>query len=462
MVIYSHGFSIAPLTSTTSKQPMKKYTVVICLLLGALSINSVNAQTKPDKELRLNLNDEGTHYLKTTFSAQVWGRYTEMNPGTTIGGFSNPSGFDIGIRRMRQQIFGMVTDKVFFYTQLGINNFRRISDRKPGIFFHDVLAEYYITPRALQIGLGLTGWTGLARFSSPAVARSLGYDALLFEQSTNDANDQFGRKLSIYAKGKIGKLDYRFILSDPLMAGDASPNVVKTINVNSDFSYRPPHPQTSVYFMYQFLDKENNLLPYTTGTYLGQKRIFNIGAGFQYQAGAMWRYNDAVLKDTVEEDLSSYAVDVYYDAPVGKKGMALTAYAAAVYFGYGKNYMRNLGVMNPGDGVIAGTPSINGTGNAFPMIGTGTVIAGQVGILLPQNVLGEKHGQLQPYVMMMNGSFDRLKQSVLEYDAGLNWYIDGYRSKLTLNYQNRPIFSSIDMKESDRKSMVVLQFQIAI
>jgi hypothetical protein len=62
----------------------------------------------------------------------------------------------------------------------------------------------------------------------------------------------------------------------------------------------------------------------------------------------------------------------------------------------------------------------------------------------------------------MHGNFDRLHQGMLQYDAGLNWYINGYRSKLTLNYQNRPVFSSTDLKESDRKSMVVLQFQIAI
>ncbi|MES2656376.1 MAG: hypothetical protein V4620_12350 [Bacteroidota bacterium] len=442
---------------------MKKYTIVICLILGALSINSnVNAQTKPDKELRLNLNDEGTHYIKTTLTAQLWGRYTDMNPGSTIGGFNNPSSFDIGIRRMRQQIFGMVTDKVFFYSQLGINNFNNIADRKPGIFFHDVLAEYYVTPKALQVGMGLTAWTGFTRFASPAVASIMGFDAPLFEQNTNDANDQFLRKLSIYAKGKIGKLDYRFIVSDPLLASKAAGSVVKTIGVNSDFSYKPPHMQTSAYVMYQFLEEESNLTPYMTGTYLGKKRVFNVGAGFQYQANAMWRYGDAVLKDTIQEDMLNYAIDAYYDAPMGTKGMAISAYVTAMYLGYGKNYIRNLGVMNPADGVAAGTPTINGAGNAFPMMGTGTIIAGQVGVLLPQNVLGEKNGQLQPYIMVLHGNFDRLQQSMLQYDAGLNWYINGYRSKLTLNYQNRPVFSNTDLKESDRKSMVVLQFQIAI
>ena len=442
---------------------MKKLKTSALIIIVILGFNfSSFAQSKPDKELRMNLNDEGTHYLKTTFTAQLWGRYTDMNPGSTIGGFAIPNNYDIGIRRMRQQIFGMVTNKVFFYSQLGINNFSSISDRKMPIFFHDVLAEYYVTKRSLQVGMGLTAWTGFTRFASPAVASIMGYDAPLFEQNTNDANDQFLRKLSIYAKGKLGKFDYRFILSDPMLASKATTTVVKPLSVNSDFSYMPPHPQTSAYVMYQFLDEESNLTPYMTGTYLGKKKVFNIGAGFQYQANAMWRNSYINTRDTILEQLFNYAIDAYYDAPIGTKGMAISAYVTAMHLGYGKNYIRNQGVMNPADGVLAGTAPINGAGNAFPMMGTGNIVAGQVGLLLPKNILGEKNGQLQPYVMVLHGNFDRLQQGMFQYDAGLNWYISGYRSKLTLNYQNRPIFSSTDLKESDRKSMVVLQFQIAI
>jgi hypothetical protein len=442
---------------------MKYFKIIVSTTVGLLGINSItNAQTKPDKELRMNLNDEGSHYLKTTFTAQLWGRYTDMNPESTIGGYAIPNNFDIGIRRMRQQIFGMVTDKVFFYSQLGINNFSSISDRKMPIFFHDVLAEYYVTKRTLQVGMGLTAWTGFTRFASPAVASIMGYDAPLFEQNTNDANDQFLRKLSIYAKGKLGKFDYRFIFSDPMLASKATTTVVKPISVNSDFSFMPPHPQTSAYVMYQFLEEESNLTPYMTGTYLGKKKVFNIGSGFQYQSNAMWHYNDVIKKDTILEDMFNFAVDAYYDAPIGTNGMAISAYATAMHLGYGKNYIRNQGVMNPAEGVLAGTATINGAGNAFPMFGTGNIIAGQLGLLLPKNILGEKNGQLQPYIMVLHANFDRLQQGVFQYDAGLNWYISGYRSKLTLNYQNRPIFSSSDLKESDRKSMIVLQFQIAI
>ncbi len=427
------------------------------LLLGATT--SV-AQNKPDRDIKMSLNDDGSHYIKLTFTAQVWARYNENNPGTTVFGFEKDQLVDIGLRRVRTQFFGKIHDKIFFYTQLGINNFNAIASRKAPIFFHDVLAEYSITPRSIQVGMGLTAWTGFARFSSPAVASIMGYDAPLFEQSTNDANDQFLRKLSIYAKGKLGKLDYRFIVSDPFAVQNSS--VVKPIGINSDFSYKPTKLQTSSYIMYQFLDEESNLTPYLTGTYLGKKKILNIGAGYQYQSDAMWHWSDGISKDTVYENMFHYAVDLFYDHPLGSKGSAISIYTAYMHMGFGKNYIRNLGVMNPADGVLSNTQTVNGAGNAFPMMGTGNILFAQFGYLLPYSVLGEKHGQLQLYTMLMYSNFDRLKQPVATYDLGLNWYIDGYRSKLSLNYQNRPVFSSIDLKEDSRKSMIVLQFQIAI
>jgi hypothetical protein len=118
------------------------------------------------------------------------------------------------------------------------------------------------------------------------VASFLAYDAPLYQQSTNDATDQFLRKLSVYAKGKLGKLDYRLVLSKPMIAQKSA--AVGPLNTNSDFSMKPPKLQGSGYLMYQFLDEESNLTPYVTGTYLGKKKVFNIGAGFQYQPDAMW------------------------------------------------------------------------------------------------------------------------------------------------------------------------------
>ncbi|MBI3233813.1 MAG: hypothetical protein HYZ42_07190 [Bacteroidetes bacterium] len=438
----------------------KNFLIGLVALTCIFSSLKTWAQSKPDKELKMNLNEDGSHYLKMNFTAQIWARYNQSNPGTTVFGYAKPETYDIGLRRVRTQLYGKVSDKVFLYTQFGINNFNNISARKSPLFFHDVVAEYYITPKTLQMGMGLTAWTGFSRFSSPSVAGIMGYDAPLFAQSTNDANDQFLRKLSIYAKGKLGKFDYRLILSDPFAVQTSS--AVKPISTTSDFSYMPAKLQSGGYLMYQFLDQESNLTPYMTGGYLGKKKIFNLGAGVQYQRNAMWHWTDTFSKSIVQENMLHYAIDAFYDHPIGTKGSAISAYATYMHMGFGKNYIRNIGPMNPADGTIAGTATVNGAGSGFPSIGTGNIIYAQVGYLLPKNILGENIGQLQPYIMMTHGNFQRLNGAMNEFDAGLNWYIDGSKSKLSLNYQNRPVFSNTDFKEVARRNLVVLQFQIAI
>ena len=73
--------------------------------------------------LRINLSDDGRHYLRFTFLNQVWIRYTDANPGTLVNGFAQDEIFDIGLRRTRIQFFGKLSPRVYFYTQMGINNF---------------------------------------------------------------------------------------------------------------------------------------------------------------------------------------------------------------------------------------------------------------------------------------------------------------------------------------------------
>ncbi|HLZ16969.1 MAG TPA: hypothetical protein VKQ08_08010, partial [Cyclobacteriaceae bacterium] len=42
------------------------------------------AGKKPIEELRLKLNEDGSHYIKATFLNQTWFRYADYNPGTTV------------------------------------------------------------------------------------------------------------------------------------------------------------------------------------------------------------------------------------------------------------------------------------------------------------------------------------------------------------------------------------------
>ncbi|SDK41373.1 hypothetical protein SAMN05421823_102676 [Catalinimonas alkaloidigena] len=425
--------------------------------------DAVVAQTTASekKEIRLHLNNDGSHYVKATFLNQTWVRYNQSNPGTTVFGTPKAETFDIGLRRTRLQLYGQLTDRIFFYTQFGQNNFNYLSSRKVGAFFHDALTEYALAPGYVSVGAGLTAWSGLSRFASPSVGSILGMDAPLYQQATNDATDEFLRKLSLYAKGKAGKLDYRLALTQPMPIQTS--NLFTALDSTfSNFSQRPPKKQYQGYFMYQFLDQEGNTTPYMTGSYLGTKRVFNLGAGFIAQPDAMWhrQRTGSGVGDTVSTDLRLWAVDVFYDTPLNPSaGTALTAYASFSHYDYGPGYLRMTGVMNPANGVVAHQATLAGAGNAFPMYGTGQVYYAQVGYLTPRTWLGDDQGALQPYFALMYADYDRLQDGMAVTNLGVNWLLKGHTSKITLDWQNRPLFTRAGVA-TGRRSQVTAQYQI--
>jgi hypothetical protein len=58
--------------------------------------------------------------------------------------------------------------------------------------------------------------------------------------------------------------------------------------------------------------------------------------------------------------------------------------------------------------------------------------------------------------------FEKLNDWMTCYNAGVNLLLVGHKAKLSLNYQNRPIFSATDFTKTKRNSAVILQWQIAI
>jgi hypothetical protein len=341
-----------------------------------------------------------------------------------------------------------------------MNNFNFLSDRKAGFFIHDVTGEYEVLKSKLSMGAGLTAWNGLTRYSAPSVGSILGLDAPLFEQTTNDVTDQFLRKLSVYAKGKLGKLDYRLVMSSPL-AVQKSNGYVATLTDVSNFSAKPPKMQWQGYFQWQFLNQETNTTPYATGTYLGTKHVFNIGAGFQYQPDAMWR-KGTLATDTIISAMRHFAVDVFYDAPLNiVKGTAISAYASYMNLQHGPGYVRNQATMNPGNGTNR-TAILNGAGNGYPSFGTGNLLYGQVGSKFKNNLIGNT--TLVPYCSLQRASYDRLATKMNYWELGTSWLLKGQTSKLTFAYQNRPIFEvpapGAKAVQIDRKSGFVLQYQV--
>jgi hypothetical protein len=426
----------------------------------------------PEKDaLKFNLNQSGSHYFQFTVMNQTWVRFNQNNPHTTVEDKPRDNSFDIGLRRTRFQAFGQLTDNVFVYFQFGMNNFNSQyntgSNRKLAAFFHDALCEYKVSKgNQLKIGGGLTIANGLSRFSQPSVSSIMTMDVPVFAQTTVDQTDEFSRKLSIYARGQVGKFDYRFILSDPFPI-TSSGNVPLNINPNYSVFTRVGHQlQPQAYIMYQFFEQENHTTPYMTGTYLGTKKIFNIAVGGIFQKDAMWKEESTNNSTPVYQDMKHFAIESFLDMPVSSKKDAISAYAGFFKTDYGTNYLRYNGSMNPANGREPLPYFLNGAGatygNAYPMFGTGQVIYSQVGYLLPEHFLKSK-SRFMPYVSFTSARFDRLNNPMNVYNAGINCLVNGHKSKFTLDWQNRPTYkltvNDVLLKDQ-RKNCVVLQYQI--
>lgn len=460
--------------------------MVVCFFCAPIYAQQVDTTKKivPEKNaLKFNLNSDGSHYFQASFMNQTWVRFNESDPGTTLFSKPAPNTFDIGLRRTRIQLFGQITDRTFIYFQFGQNNYNNTTgynasgngNRKIAAFFHDALCEFKVSKgNQLKLGGGLTVLNGLSRFSQPSVGTIMTLDVPVFLQYSVDQIDQFDRRLAVYARGQLAKLDYRVYISNPFPIG-SNGTVPPPISKNANFvnvgaipnGHGPGiHNQFGGYFAYNFFDNEGHTTPYMTGTYLGAKKVWNIAIGGVYQKSATWNLSHDA-KDTLYHDMLHVSVESYLDLPMNKeKGTMFSAFAGYYNTNYGTNYLRHNGIMNPATASTATNLVQSGAyGNAIPMFGTGQIVYVQAGFLLPKKLLGEKNGQLMPYLSGQFADYNALQhKGMILFDVGMNWFIKGHNSKLSLDYQNRPTYYTEgtikDIKAGSRKNCVILQYQI--
>jgi hypothetical protein len=417
---------------------------------------------------KFNLNEDGSQYIKLGLLNQLWLRYEQNNPGSLVLNRAVDDTTDIGLLRTRFVLQGQLTDRVYFYTQYGMNNFNFLSqmngNRRIAAYFHDAYGELRLTQgHQAIVGGGLTIANGLSRFSNPSAATSMTMDLPIFAQATVDQTDLFSRKLSVYLRGQIGNLNYRIIASDPFPISTSGTPPVPISPDNATFAINNHTKQYQGFFVWNFWDTEPMTNTFMQGTYLGKKSVLNLEAGFITQKNATWTGTE---DNPCFHDLNFWSVATYLDAPVDKvKGTAISAYIGYFNLDYGPGYIRNNGTgMNSANGVVPGSASFNGPGNAFPMFGTGDVWYGQLGYLMSSDLLGSNNGQLMPYVSLMSANYDRLDDQMNVFNIGINWLLKGHNSKLTFDYQNRPVFNtnaSGEIVKTSTRGQFVLQYQIA-
>ncbi len=457
---------------------MKKILTFIGL---ALISSSLYSQGSPDygNGLKLNLNPEGDKYVRFILWNQIWLRNTEMNPGTMVSDEATKNSWNIGNRRLRALAYAQITKRYMVLMHFGINNQTFINGggsgstgtggygngKKPQMFFHDAWNEYAVVlpgeagKFSLSLGAGLHYYMGLSRMTMASTLNFLTVDSPIFTWPLIDNSDQFARQMGMFAKGKYGKFEYRFSLNKPFATNLAPVDVTNpAARVAVDNNGNPEFSKAG-YVEYQFLDSESNLLPFKVGSYLGTKKVFNLGAGFYHQKdGTRTSVNSQIEK----HDIALYAIDAFADLPIGnaKNKMALSAYAGFYNYNFGPNYLRNLGIMNVGsnDPNFIGDKAIAGAGNLQPMIGSGNIYYLQAGLLLPSNADKPKI-RIQPFAAYTNKNFKALENSSSQFDIGANWFIDGHHAKLTTQYSTRPTYTSASA-EPKSKGEFILQFQI--
>lgn len=424
--------------------------LLITILLSCFFASMAFAQNKdkvsiPDpsvdeyKPLTLKLNKEGSKYIRFLMWGQFW--------LTGNKNADNKFVINANLRRARFLAFAQVSPRFLMLIHFGVNSLNAnsmdpVGNRSDGpqLFLHGAWMEFAIVQKYLYIGGGLHYWNGISRITNQSTLNFMTIDNYRRAWATLGLTDQFARHLGVYAKGKIGKFAYRVAANSAIVNsldvskipgeqwdGQILYTGKKEFSDEAAWAYQG-------YFEFMFFDKESDKLPYKVGTYLGKKKVLNVGAGFFVHPKGTITYNEsnwASPNTMTQHNVSHFALDVFYDSPVGKG--AITAYAVYYHYNYGPKY--NLG----------------------QTYGTGCSILAQLGYLIPEF---SKKISLQPYAAFNTANFDAFDKKGNSLRTGINMFVNGHHAKITLEYTStQNMFNDADSKPG-RKNSVVLQAQI--
>lgn len=472
--------------------------LLFCFFLtGVIPAFAQGGSPKYKDGMTLKLDSSGHKYIRFFSWATFWARQTNANPGTAVNGVANSNYTDFSLRQFRLVTLSQLSPRYLILADIGIDNqsfssggtagggntgnggptFAGTLGKKSELYVHDLWNEYAIYPdkdpvtgqannATLYIGTGLHYWNGISRMTSSGSANYLAVDVPLYNWPLVDLSDQFARQLGIYLKGNIGRLSYRWAVNKPFTVL-STPAVFSTTMPDSAFAVddnATGKMATTGYAAWQFFQKENNQLPYTTGTYVGTMKVFNIGAGYYHtQDGTVTQKNNTVSSTLIRHPITLWAIDAFADLPFGggMANWAITGYSVYYHYDFGPDYLRYGSIMNenvsmaPG---FTGRVSQAGFGNSAPIIGSGYSWFSQAGLLLPKTLFDEKI-RIQPFGEFSLQQFERFGPTKFTYwSAGGNIYLDGHHARISFKYQTRPIV--INNSQNGSKGSFILATQV--
>jgi hypothetical protein len=407
------------------------------------------------------------------------------------------SATDIALRRIVFTAIGQLNPRILLLLNLSGSGNSGEGSFQPGLNLGvlDAYGEYKVSD-AFYVGAGLHQWTGFSRLNADGVGSLLNLDQPAFQQISWNKIDKLGRFLGIYAKGDIGRFNYRVSVNEAFVApqtsfaantGKGSPagGTLQSASGNAQLNvaYMNPAAVSKIFQGYvecAFWDKETHITPYETSTYQGSKKIFNIGAGFFYRRKGMLTPTSITLRDVTsaegpdnpmllsaarETGIVAFAVDAIVMYPFSHQLDGVTVYAGYFHTGMGPNYYTLSNVLNT-TRASAEASVINGSGNAYPGTGTGNTYYVQGGYITPKNLLYTT--RIGVFATYQYSRFEALKDAVQVYEGGLNCYLSSSRFKLTAMYRNRPVYTGTaafadqpsEAVLTARKGEVIAQFQL--
>ena len=387
---------------------MRKNLIILICALFAVQVGISQGSPDYNGGLKVKLDEDGKKYFRILSWAQVWGTYSDDVP-------DDASKLNFSLRRARILMYAQINEKFLILTHFGLNSLNSNTLDPVGkgdgaqLFFHDVWAQYNLSANH-SVGGGLHYFNGISRLNNQSTLNMMTLDNNRQSWSTIGLSDQFARHIGVFAKGKFGKLQYRLAINDAITnsldARDPVDGGGAVYGGKRLLGSKDAGKAYAGYLDYNFFDQESNFLPYKVGTYLGGKRVFNVGAGFFLHP------NGSVTMDGTDlngEDVAIFAIDAFYDAPLGDNGSAITAYATFQSNDYGTDYL-------------------------YSAYGTGSMFYGHVGYVIPRDVNKVRY---QPYVSFGSNSYDAVDDNRNVFGIGANAYLSGHNSKLTLEYKNQ-------------------------
>ena len=324
--------------------------------------------------------------LTFNYSFQGWAQDRGYSSPTDSGDAT-----DFFLRRNRLTFSGQYNDLVGFYANVDAPGDSKYSQDDKSIFFRD--AYITVDPRdevRFIIGRGKNTFT---RENLEAC-----FDPLTMDRAETLAYTPWGGSrdtgLAVWGNLLDAKLQYRFMVAD-----------------GREGAYVPKDsPRLTARVHYSFWDPESNYG--YLGTYLGTAKVLTIGAAYDKQSSVA--YGDWPLRRDIK-DYKAWTVDAFMEYPA--RSGVYTVSAAAFKYDTGGAYNQSPDPALP----------VNSDLKGFYLKG-GYMLPGKVG-----------PGRLQFFARHESSDYG-VKIGTAEYydqkwnSVGANWYLDGQKLKVSLEY----------------------------